>query len=155
MLSSNQASKIVRACIRQACGWDGPIQAGDELKDVGIVDPDMREALNDELVTNASIGVPSEGYVLGPNDLQFTIETSVSELIDELMTTALAGATAVAESTASGGKLASALSNEVAGVSEEPTVEVRTTVTTVLNTTNGRSVRTTVTTIVNTDEPEE
>lgn len=84
MLTLVQASRIVRDCIRVAVGWTGPIEAGDKLKNVGIVDADARDALNDEIVTNKTKGVRSEGHRLGPDDLTFTIETKVFELRDEV-----------------------------------------------------------------------
>jgi len=65
-------------------GHTGPIEASDKLQDVGIVDADSREALNDEIVTNPDKGVPSEGHRLGPDDLTFTIATRVFELRDEV-----------------------------------------------------------------------
>jgi hypothetical protein len=84
MLSLVQASRIVRDSIRVAVGHTGPIDAGDKLQDVGIVDADAREALNDEIVTNPETGVPSEGHRLGPDDLTFTTATRVFELRDEV-----------------------------------------------------------------------
>jgi hypothetical protein len=84
MLSLVQASRIVRDCIRVSVGHTGPISASDKLQDVGIVDADAREALNDEIVTNPDKGVPSEGHRLGPDDLTFTIATRVFELRDEV-----------------------------------------------------------------------
>ena|SRR5690348_3736041 len=84
MLTLVQASRIVRDCIRVAVGHTGPIEASDKLQDVGIVDADAREALNDEIVTNPEDGVPSEGHRLGPDDLTFTIATRVFELRDEV-----------------------------------------------------------------------
>ena len=84
MLTLVQASRIVRDCIRVAVGHTGPIEASDKLQDVGIVDADAREALNDEIVTNPDDGVPSEGHRLGPDDLTFTIATRVFELRDEV-----------------------------------------------------------------------
>lgn len=91
MLTLVQASRIVRDCIRVAVGFGGPIEGGDKLKDVGIVDADAREALNDELVTNEEKGVRSEGHRLGPDDLIFTIETRVFELRDEVFEKAVPG----------------------------------------------------------------
>ena len=84
MLTLVQASRIVRDCIRVAVGHPGPIEASDKLQDVGVVDGDAREALNDEIVTNPEDGVPSEGHRLGPDDLTFTIATRVFELRDEV-----------------------------------------------------------------------
>lgn len=84
MLTLVQASRIVRDCIRVAVGHTGPIEASDKLQDVGIVDADAREALNDEIVTNPKKGVRSEGHRLGPDDLTFTIATRVFELRDEV-----------------------------------------------------------------------
>src|SRR5262249_20651102 len=78
------ASRIVRDCIRVAVGHTGPIEASDKLQDVGVVDADAREALNDEIVTNPEDGVLSEGHRLGPDDLTFTIATKVFELRDEV-----------------------------------------------------------------------
>lgn len=91
MLSLVQASRIVRDCIRVAVGFSGPIEGGDKLKDVGIVDADAREALNDELVTNAEKGVRSEGHRLDADDLIFTIDTRVFELRDEVFEKAIPG----------------------------------------------------------------
>ena len=91
MLTLVQASRIVRDCIRAAVGFSGPIEASDKLKDVGIVDADAREALNDEIVTNKNKGVPSEGHRLGPDDLTFTIATRVFELRDEVFEKAVPG----------------------------------------------------------------
>ena len=91
MLTLVQASRIVRDCIRVAAGFTGPIEAGDKLKDVGIVDADARDALNDEIVTNKSKGVPSEGHRLGPDDLTFTTATRVFELRDEVFEKAVPG----------------------------------------------------------------
>lgn len=84
MLSLVQASRIVRDCIRVAVGFSGTIDPGDKLQDVGIVDADAREALNDEIVTNPDAGVRSEGHRLGPDDLTFTTATRVFELRDEV-----------------------------------------------------------------------
>lgn len=84
MLTLVEASKIVRECIRQAVGWTGPIEAGDKLEKVGIVDLTAREALNDEIVTNPTKGVPSKGHRLGPDELTFTPATKVFELRDEV-----------------------------------------------------------------------
>jgi hypothetical protein len=50
--------------------------------DVGIVDADARKALNDEIVTNKSKGVPGERHRLGADDLTFTIATKVFEFHD-------------------------------------------------------------------------
>ena|SRR5437588_3215993 len=91
MLTLVQASRIVRDCIRVAVGWSGPINGGDKLKEVGIVDADAREALNDEIVTNKSKGVQSEGHRLGADDLTFTVATRVFELRDEVFEKAVPG----------------------------------------------------------------
>lgn len=91
MLTLVQASRIVRDCIRVAVGWTGPIEPSDKLQDVGIVDADAREALNDEIVTNKSKGVQSEGHQLSPDDLTFTIGTRVFELRDEVFEKAVPG----------------------------------------------------------------
>lgn len=92
MLTLVQASRIVRDCIRVAVGFAGPIEASDKLQDVGIVDADAREALNDEIVTNTEKGVQSEGHRLGADDLTFTIATRVFELRDEVFEKAVPGA---------------------------------------------------------------
>ncbi|MDQ1639082.1 MAG: hypothetical protein QOF62_2421 [Pyrinomonadaceae bacterium] len=91
MLTLVQASRIVRDCIRVAVGFTGPIEASDKLQDVGIVDLDAREALNDEIVTNREKGVQSEGHRLGADDLTFTIATKVFELRDEVFEKAVPG----------------------------------------------------------------
>lgn len=91
MLSLLQAAQIVGDCIRVAVGFSGPILPGDELSDVGIVDTDAREALNDEIVTNPQTGVRSAGHTLGPNDLTFTISTRFFELRDEVFEKAVPG----------------------------------------------------------------
>lgn len=91
MLSLVQSSRIVRDCIRVATGFAGPIEANDKLQDVGIVDADAREALNDEIVTNETKGVQSEGHRLGPDDLTFTITTRVFQLRDEVFEKATPG----------------------------------------------------------------
>ena len=91
MLTLVQASRIVRDCIRVAVGWTGPIEASDKLQDVGIVDADVREALNDEIVTNKTKGVPSEGHRLGSDDLTLTTATRVFELRDEVFEKAVPG----------------------------------------------------------------
>jgi len=91
MLTLVQASRIVRDCIRVAVGFTGPIEASDKLQDVGIVDADAREALNDEIVTNKEEGVQSEGHRLGADDLTFTISTRVFELRDEVFEKAVPG----------------------------------------------------------------
>lgn len=80
MLNAVEAEIIVNDCIRQAVGFSGPIEAHYKLSDVGIVDSDAREALNDEIVTNPTKGVRSRNHVLGPDDLTFTTDTKVFEL---------------------------------------------------------------------------
>src|SRR5215212_2522431 len=80
MLNAVQAGIIVDACIRQAVGFGGPIQGHNKLREVGIVDPDAREALNDVIVTFPNIGVLSRDHRLEPDDLTFTIDTTVVEL---------------------------------------------------------------------------
>jgi hypothetical protein len=84
MLTSPQAEKIVRDCIRSASGFSGPIGVGKKLSEVGIKDVDSKRALNDEIVTNSEIGVQSKGYELGPQDLDFTTATKVFELRDQV-----------------------------------------------------------------------
>jgi hypothetical protein len=84
MLSLLQAAQIVGDCIRVAVGFSGPIMPDDKLSDVGIVDDDARDALNDEIVTNKTKGVRSAGHSLGPSDLSFTIDNMVFELRDEV-----------------------------------------------------------------------
>lgn len=85
MLTAIEAAVITTDCIRQAVGWTGVIRGGNMLLEVGVVDPDAREALNDEIVTNPTKGVLSENHRLGPNDLTFTINSTVSELATEVM----------------------------------------------------------------------
>lgn len=84
MLSLLQAAQIAGDCIRLAVGWNGPISPSDKLKNIGVVDSDAREAVNDEIVTNETKGVRSAGHQLGPSDLTFTIESKFFELRDEI-----------------------------------------------------------------------
>lgn len=85
MLTAIEAAVITTDCIRQAVGWTGVIRGGNMLLEVGVVDADAREAVNDEIVTNPTKGVLSENHRLGPNDLTFTINSTVSDLATEIM----------------------------------------------------------------------
>lgn len=85
MLTAIEAAVIVTDCIRQAVGFTGVIRGENMLLEVGIVDSDAREALNDEIVTNPTRGVLSENHSLGPDQLGFTINTTVSALATEVM----------------------------------------------------------------------
>lgn len=91
MLTLVQASRIVRDCIREAVGWTGPIEASNKLNEVGVLDDDNREALNDEIATNPDKGVQSEGHHLNPDALTFSTETRVFELRDEVFEKAVPG----------------------------------------------------------------
>ena len=91
MLTLVQASQIVRDCIREAVGWAGPIEASNKLNEVGVLDDDNREALNDEIVTNPAKGVQSEGHQIDPDALTFSTETKVFELRDEVFEKAVPG----------------------------------------------------------------
>jgi hypothetical protein len=84
MLTTTEAEQIARDCIRQATGFGGPILPSSVLKTVGVVDDDMREAVNDDIVTDNSIGVLAYEHTLGPNDLTFTINSLFFELRDEI-----------------------------------------------------------------------
>lgn len=85
MLTAIEAAIIVTDCIRQAVGFTGVIRGENMLVEVGVVDADAREAVNDEIVTNPSKGVLSENHSLGPDQLTFTINSTVSDLTSEVM----------------------------------------------------------------------
>ena len=85
MLTAIEAAVITSDCIRQAVGWTGVIRGGNLLLEVGVVDADAREAVNDTIVTSPTKGVLSENHRLGPNDLTFTINSTVADLATEVM----------------------------------------------------------------------
>ena len=85
MLNAIEAAVIATDCIRQAVGFTGVIRGGNMLLEVGVVDTDAREAVNDMIVTSPTKGVRSENHGLGPNDLTFTINSTVSDLATEIM----------------------------------------------------------------------
>jgi hypothetical protein len=85
MLTAIEAAVITTDCIRQAVGWTGVIRGGNLLLEVGVVDTEAREAVNDTIVTSPTKGVLSENHRLGPNDLAFTINSTVADLATEVM----------------------------------------------------------------------
>ena len=85
MLTTIQAAKIARDCIRQATGHNGPINPDSVLNTVGVADPVAREAVNDDIVTDQDIGVNHFEHELGPSDLTFTTESEFFELRDEIV----------------------------------------------------------------------
>lgn len=85
MLTAIEAAVITTDCIRQAVGWTGVIRGGNLLLEVGVVDQDARDAVNDTIVTSPTKGVLSENHRLGPNDLTFTINSTVADLATEIM----------------------------------------------------------------------
>ena len=84
MLTTIQAEQIGRDCIRQATGFSGSILPSSVLNTIGVVDSDAREAVNDESVTNPSIGVNNYGPQLGASTLTFTTLSHFFELTDEI-----------------------------------------------------------------------
>src|SRR5215208_2987530 len=78
-LTAVEAEEIVADCIRSAVGWDGLISGSNKLSQVGIVDDEAVDALIDEIVTNAEVGVPSKGHEIDPESLDLTTSTRVSQ----------------------------------------------------------------------------
>jgi hypothetical protein len=85
MLTATQAASVARECIKQATGFSGSILASSVLKNVGVVDLDAREAVNEDIVTDTVKGVQRFGYELGAMSLTFTINSKFFELRDEIV----------------------------------------------------------------------
>src|SRR6267154_5724080 len=71
MLTATQAAKIVRDCIKFVSGFDGDIDMGDKLQDVGIESANSQRSLKIEIATNPSIGVHSKGHTMSVDGFDF------------------------------------------------------------------------------------
>lgn len=96
MLTSTQAAKIVRDCIRLVSGFSGDIAMEDKLEDVGIESANSQRSLKIEIATNPSIGVHSKGHTMSVDDLDFDETSPVSDVRDQVV----AKATPVSDETA-------------------------------------------------------
>jgi hypothetical protein len=94
-LTAVEAEDIVANCIRSAVGWEGLISGGNKLSEVGVVDDEAVDALIDEIVTNAVVGVPSKGHEIDPESLDLTTSTSVSRTQVQVIEKATVAASAV------------------------------------------------------------
>ncbi len=77
-LTALEGEEIINACIRSAVGWTGLISGANTLKQVGVKDDEGINALVDEIVTNASVGVPSKEHEIKPDSLDLGTGTTVA-----------------------------------------------------------------------------
>jgi hypothetical protein len=96
MLTSTQAAKIVRDCIRFVSGFSGNIDMADKLEDVGIESANSQRSLKIEIATNPSIGVHSKRHTMSVDDFDFDETSPVSDVRDQVV----ANATPVSDETA-------------------------------------------------------
>lgn len=85
MLTASQAAKIVRDCIRFVGGFDGNIDMGDKLEDVGIESANSQRNLKIEISTNPGIGVHSKGHAMSTSDFNFDETSLVSDVRDQIV----------------------------------------------------------------------
>ena len=85
-MTFDQATTITLACIRSVVGNNDEIAKDKSLKVAGIRTSDALNALNDTICTDVTIGVPSVGEHLEANDLDMTMDTIVTAVIDQVAT---------------------------------------------------------------------
>jgi hypothetical protein len=85
MLTTSQAAKIVRDCIRFVSDFSGGIDMGDQLQTVGIQSPNSQRSLKIEIATNRQIGVPSEKHAMSTGDFSFDETSQVSDVTSQVV----------------------------------------------------------------------
>lgn len=88
MLTTSQATKIVRDCIRLVSGFKGPIAPNDKLTDVGIESANSQRSLKIEIATNPTIGVHSKNHTMSTKDFAFNDKSPVSDVRDQVVKSA-------------------------------------------------------------------
>lgn len=82
MLTLEESEKIVKDCIRDATGFSGPIRSENKLVQVGVIDSDALDAVNEEIATNPEKGVPSKHHEIDPAVLPSDTDKTVAETRD-------------------------------------------------------------------------
>ncbi|HMF92058.1 MAG TPA: hypothetical protein VKL40_15545 [Candidatus Angelobacter sp.] len=85
MLTTSQAAKIVRDCIRFVSDFSGDINMGDQLQAVGIQSANSQRSLKIEISTNSEIGVPSENHTMSTGDFSFDETSQVSDVTSQVV----------------------------------------------------------------------
>lgn len=85
MLTTSQAAKIVRDCIRFVSDFSGGIDMGDQLQTVGIQSASSQRSLKIEIATNPRIGVASEKHTMSAGDLSFDETSQVSDVASQVV----------------------------------------------------------------------
>lgn len=75
------AETIVKTAIVTASGSNGDIDGGNTLEEVGIADKFALDGLREEIVQGA-LGF---GYSVNPNSLDLSTDTTVSEVVDQVI----------------------------------------------------------------------
>jgi hypothetical protein len=82
MLTLAESEKIVKDCIRNATGFSGVIRSEHKLSEVGVIDNDTLDAVNEEIATNPERGVPSKHHEIDPAVLPSSNDKTVAETRD-------------------------------------------------------------------------
>jgi len=82
MLTLAESEKIVKDCIRDATGFSKVIRAEHKLSEVGVIDNDVLDAVNEEIATNPEKGVPSKHHDIDPAALPTSNDKTVAETRD-------------------------------------------------------------------------
>lgn len=85
MLTTSQAAKIVRDCIRFVSDFSGDISMGDQLQTVGIESANSQRSLKIEIATNSEIGVPSKNHTMSTGDFSFDQTSQVSDVTSQVV----------------------------------------------------------------------
>ena len=82
MLTMAESEKIVKDCIRDATGFSGVIRSERKLSEVGVIDDDTLDAVNEDIATNPEKGVPGKHHEIDPTVLPTTTDKTVAETRD-------------------------------------------------------------------------
>ncbi|HEY7352818.1 MAG TPA: hypothetical protein VH596_08625 [Terriglobales bacterium] len=82
MLTLAESENIVKDCVREATRFSGTIRSENKLYEIGVIDDDSLDAVNEEITTNPEKGVPNKHYEIDPAVLPTTTDKTVAEVRD-------------------------------------------------------------------------